>query len=144
MQEKRALRGVGSEHNLWSDRLILDVIPFVTARLRLNLFSIHLDHSLDLNWFELHLLFHSLMKPLNPRSLSITTTFCNHYQASVSSFELQISGEYGRSIGCLHNGPQLSELLLNRSVLAQRILAVNLSEIQKRHVTLGWLHLLVE
>ena len=49
MQEKRALRGVGSEHDLCPDRLILDVEPFVAARLRLNLFSVHLDHLLDLH-----------------------------------------------------------------------------------------------
>ena len=49
MQEKRALRGVGSEHNLCPDRLILDVEPFVAARLRLYLFSVHLDHLLDLH-----------------------------------------------------------------------------------------------
>ena len=49
MQEKRALRGIGSEYNLCPDRLILDVMPFVAAWLRLYLFSIHLDHPLDLH-----------------------------------------------------------------------------------------------
>jgi hypothetical protein len=49
MQEKRALWGVGSKYNLCSDRLILDVMPFVAAWLRLYLFSIHLDHPLDLH-----------------------------------------------------------------------------------------------
>jgi len=53
------------------------------------------------------------MKPLDPRSLSITTAFCDHYQASVASFKLQVPGEYGWSIGCLHDGPHLSELELN-------------------------------
>jgi hypothetical protein len=84
------------------------------------------------------------MKPLDPRSLPITTPFSDHYQASVSSFKLQIAGEYGRSIGCLHNGPQLSELLLNGIVLAQGILPVDLSEVQQRHVALGWLHHVAE
>ena len=84
------------------------------------------------------------MKPLDPRSLSITTPFCDHYQASVSTFELEIPGEYGRSIGCLHNGPQLSEFLLNGIVLAQGILPVDLGEIQHGHVALGWLHQIVE